>query len=43
MRCYRKHLTGIYVALGQVAPEELAKPIKRQPERAYQIAAVRRS
>jgi alpha-amylase/alpha-mannosidase (GH57 family) len=34
---YRKHLTGIYVALGQVAPEELAKPIKRQPERAYQL------
>ena len=27
---YRKHLTGIYVALGQVAPEELAKPIKRR-------------
>ncbi len=34
---YRKHLTGIYVALGQVAPEELAKPIKRRPERAYQL------
>jgi alpha-amylase/alpha-mannosidase (GH57 family) len=34
---YRKHLTGIYVALGQVAPEELAKPIKRKPERAYQL------
>jgi alpha-amylase/alpha-mannosidase (GH57 family) len=34
---YRKHLTGIYVAMGQVAPEELAKPIKRQPERAYQL------
>jgi alpha-amylase/alpha-mannosidase (GH57 family) len=34
---FRKHLTGIYVALGQVAPEELAKPIKRQPERAYQL------
>ncbi len=27
----------MYLALGQVAPEELAKPIKRQPERAYQI------
>ena len=27
---YRKHLTGMYIALGQVAPEELAKPIKRQ-------------
>lgn len=34
---YRKHLTGIYVALGQVAPEELAKPIKRRPEHAYQL------
>jgi len=35
---YRKHLTGIYLALGQVAPEELAKPLKRRPERAYQLA-----
>src|SRR5271165_2415948 len=34
---YRKHLTGIYLALGMVAPEELAKPIKRKPERAYQL------
>ena len=34
---FRKHLTGIYLALGQVAPEELAKPIKRLPERAYQL------
>jgi alpha-amylase/alpha-mannosidase (GH57 family) len=34
---YRKHLTGIYLALNQVAPEELAKPIKRLPERAYQL------
>src|SRR5579864_818404 len=34
---YRKHLTGIYIALGQVAPTELAKPIKRQPEHALQI------
>jgi alpha-amylase/alpha-mannosidase (GH57 family) len=34
---YRKHLTGVYLALGQVAPEELAKPIKRKPERAYQL------
>ena len=33
---YRKHLTGVYLALGQVAPEELAKPIKRLQERAYQ-------
>ncbi len=35
---YRKHLTGIYLALGQVAPEELATPIKKKPERAYQLA-----
>src|SRR5947199_6638814 len=35
---YRKHLTGIYLALGQVAPEELAKPIKRHPEHAIQLA-----
>src|SRR5271165_6151428 len=35
---YRKHLTGIYLALGKVGPEELGKPIKRQPERAYQLA-----
>jgi len=35
---YRKHLTAIYLALGQVAPEELAKPIKRKPERAFQLA-----
>ena len=34
---YRKHLTGVYLALGQVAPEELAKPIKRQPEHALQM------
>jgi hypothetical protein len=34
---YRKHLTGVYLALGQGAPEELAKPIKRKPERAYQL------
>src|SRR5579859_1646330 len=34
---YRKHLTGVHLALGQVAPEELAKPIKRKPERAYQL------
>ncbi len=35
---YRKHLTSIYLALGQEAPDELAKPIKRQPEHALQIA-----
>jgi truncated hemoglobin YjbI len=34
---YRKHLTGIYRALGKVAPDELAKPIKRQPERALHL------
>jgi alpha-amylase/alpha-mannosidase (GH57 family) len=33
---YRKHLTGIYIALGQIAPPELAKPIKRRPEHALQ-------
>jgi alpha-amylase/alpha-mannosidase (GH57 family) len=35
---YRKHLTAIYLAIGQVAPEELAKPIKRRPEHAVQLA-----
>ena len=35
---YRKHLTGIYLALGKLAPAELAKPIKRQPEHALQLA-----
>jgi alpha-amylase/alpha-mannosidase (GH57 family) len=34
---FRKHLTGIYLALGQVPPEELAKPVKRRPERALQL------
>jgi len=34
---YRKHLTGVYLALSQVAPEELAKPIKRKPEHALQV------
>jgi alpha-amylase/alpha-mannosidase (GH57 family) len=34
---YRKHLTAVYLALGQGAPEELAKPIKRQPEHALQV------
>jgi alpha-amylase/alpha-mannosidase (GH57 family) len=34
---YRKHLTGVYLALGQVAPDELAKPIKRRPEHALQL------
>ncbi|HYL62232.1 MAG TPA: glycoside hydrolase family 57 protein [Candidatus Methylomirabilis sp.] len=35
---YRKHLTAVYLALGQVAPEELAKPIKRRPEHALQLS-----
>ena len=35
---YRKHLTAVYLALGQVAPEELAKPIKHKPEHALQLA-----
>jgi hypothetical protein len=35
---YRKHLTSVYLELGQVAPEELAKPIKRKPEHALQLA-----
>jgi len=35
---YRKHLTAVYVALGQIAPEDLAKPIKRTPEHAVQAA-----
>ena len=34
---YRRHLTGVYRALGKVAPDELAKPIKRQPERALHL------
>jgi alpha-amylase/alpha-mannosidase (GH57 family) len=35
---FRKHLTGIYLALGKLAPAELAKPIKRKPEHALQLA-----
>jgi alpha-amylase/alpha-mannosidase (GH57 family) len=35
---YRKHLTAVYLALGQVAPPELANPIKRKPEHALQLA-----
>jgi alpha-amylase/alpha-mannosidase (GH57 family) len=35
---FRKHLTGIYLALERVPPEELAKPIKRQPEHALELA-----
>jgi alpha-amylase/alpha-mannosidase (GH57 family) len=34
---YRKHLTAVYLALGQVAPPDLAKPIKRKPEHAVQM------
>ncbi len=35
---FRNHLTAIYLALGRVAPEELAKPIKRRPEHALHLA-----
>ena len=31
---FRKHLSGVYRALGQTAPAELAAPIKRAPEHA---------
>src|SRR5262249_29031840 len=34
---FRTHLTGVYLALGQPAPDELAKPIKRLPERALHL------
>ncbi len=34
---FRKHLTEIYVALGAEAPDELAEPIKRQPEHAVVV------
>jgi alpha-amylase/alpha-mannosidase (GH57 family) len=34
---YRKHLTEIYLALGAVAPDELAEPIKRKPEPALVV------
>src|ERR1044072_3562765 len=30
-------LTGIYRAVGKIAPDELAKPIKKQPERALHL------
>ena len=35
---YRKHLTAIYRALGLDAPNDLAKPIKRKPDHAFQLA-----
>jgi len=35
---YRKHLTNVYLTIGESAPEELAKPIKRRPEHALQLA-----
>jgi alpha-amylase/alpha-mannosidase (GH57 family) len=35
---FRKHLTGVYLALARVPPEELAKPIKRKPEHALELA-----
>jgi len=34
---YRRHLTGIYRAVGKIAPDELAKPIKKRPERALHL------
>jgi len=34
---FRKHLTGVYLALGRVPPEDLATPIKRRPEHALQL------
>jgi alpha-amylase/alpha-mannosidase (GH57 family) len=37
-RLYRKHLTAIYNALGETAPDALAQPIKHAPERARREA-----
>jgi len=37
-RLYRKHLTDIYNALGESAPDALAQPIKHAPERARREA-----
>lgn len=34
---FRKHLTEIYSALGEQAPDALAHPIKRRPERALRV------
>jgi alpha-amylase/alpha-mannosidase (GH57 family) len=34
---YRKHLTEIYAALGAEAPDALAQPIKKKPERALVV------
>src|ERR1700674_5256709 len=34
---FRKHLTGVYLALGRVPPAELAKPIKRKPGDALEL------
>ena len=36
---YRSHLTEVYLALGLQAPEALAQPVKRAPERALVVAA----
>lgn len=36
---YRTHLTEVYVALGMQAPEALAQPVKRAPERALVVSA----
>jgi len=35
---YRKHLTAVYLMLGQTGAGRLAKPIKRRPEHAVQLA-----
>ena len=35
---YRKHLTEVYASLGVEAPEVLAQPIKKKPERALVVA-----
>lgn len=35
---YRKHLTEVYAALGEQAPNALSRPIKRAPERALREA-----
>jgi alpha-amylase/alpha-mannosidase (GH57 family) len=34
---FRKHLTGVYLALGRVPPEELSASIKKKPEHALQL------
>jgi alpha-amylase/alpha-mannosidase (GH57 family) len=34
---FRKHLTGVYLALGMLPPDELGSPIKKKPEHALQL------